>query len=385
MTAVYLPGEGIARVASDMVLLVSQSTAVDSLLEAASGGLPAVLDHLLQGGIAGMPHFACWERHGERVRLLLRGDFSATVGGETWDAVGAATWIERVLPITADEILLSRIGVEGTRRWPVAGGVVYADLVSARADGDAVGSVVVRTAGEIARVRGAEAAPSPRHAVPEPQMSVEPIVEAEAVVEPVAELAPAPEVELIPDAEPEAQGTSQPAAAETITEAVDDSFDELFGRTVIRTAEDAAVRIDEARPLISAVPGMAPPPSFEEEQGVVVAPVAAPAVRLEFSTGQSVDMAGPVVVGRAPQARNSTGAVPRLVVVDSPQKFVSSTHLEFLLEDGRVVVKDVSSNGTLLTRPGAEPQRLPSGQQVLLTNGCELTLGDDVVITVVSE
>jgi hypothetical protein len=42
----------------------------------------------------------------------------------------------------------------------------------------------------------------------------------------------------------------------------------------------------------------------------------------------------------------------------------------------------VSSNGTLLTRPGQEPERLPSRRDTLLTDGSQLLLGDDISIAV---
>src|SRR5690606_8237991 len=88
-----------------------------------------------------------------------------------------------------------------------------------------------------------------------------------------------------------------------------------------------------------------------------------------------------VVVGRRPQARQvSSLDLPLLVVLDNP--YVSGTHLEFHLEADTVLVTDVSSNGTLLTRSGGRPERLRSGQPTPLSDGAVLQLTEGLTATV---
>ena len=78
---------------------------------------------------------------------------------------------------------------------------------------------------------------------------------------------------------------------------------------------------------------------------------------LTLSTGAAVEVAGDVVIGRAPQVQ--AGGDPHIVTlvpVASPQHMVSRSHLMLMTSGWSILAQDLgSSNGTVLARPGATP------------------------------
>ena len=126
------------------------------------------------------------------------------------------------------------------------------------------------------------------------------------------------------------------------------------------------------------IPGQPPAPDV----------VARPVAKLVFSSGETVEVDRPVLVGRAPEAgRSHTSEQPRLVTVPSPQKEISSTHLEVRAGSGAdhgcaVVIDLGSTNGTVLVQPGLAPEDLQAGVAVQLLPGAIIDLGDGVTIQV---
>ena len=126
------------------------------------------------------------------------------------------------------------------------------------------------------------------------------------------------------------------------------------------------------------IPGQPPAPDV----------VARPVARLVFSSGETVVVDRPVLVGRAPEPSPSASSEqPRLVTVPSPQKEISSTHLEVRTgsgaDHGAAVVTDLgSTNGTVLVQPGLAPEDLQPGVAVQLLPGAIIDLGDGVTIQV---
>jgi hypothetical protein len=126
------------------------------------------------------------------------------------------------------------------------------------------------------------------------------------------------------------------------------------------------------------IPGQPPAPDV----------VARPVARLVFSSGDTVEVDRPVLVGRAPAAQAAASSEPpRLVTVPSPQQEISSTHLEVRAgsgaDHGTAVVTDLgSTNGTVLVQPGLPPEDLQPGVAVQLLPGAILDLGDGVTIQV---
>lgn len=103
-------------------------------------------------------------------------------------------------------------------------------------------------------------------------------------------------------------------------------------------------------------------------------------------SGERIPLGRGVVLGRRPRSRRvEDGRVPRLVTVDSPSEDISRSHLELRVDDWNLVAVDLSStNGTLLLREGAAPQRLRPEAPTILQLGDRLDLGDDVVLRIES-
>jgi FHA domain len=135
-----------------------------------------------------------------------------------------------------------------------------------------------------------------------------------------------------------------------------DPFDALFGRTAIRTVEDAAVRPrDEAR---------------NDPLGVLV-----------FSTGERVMVDRPMVLGRNPKPSADLTATTRLVRLASPG--VSRRHASILVDRWHATIDDLgSSNGTRITYPGGAPSPLVPGSPADLVIGAVVDLGGDVSFVV---
>ncbi|QJW38576.1 FHA domain-containing protein [Cellulosimicrobium protaetiae] len=107
-----------------------------------------------------------------------------------------------------------------------------------------------------------------------------------------------------------------------------------------------------------------------------------PLGRLVVSTGQTVELDRPVVVGRRPRSpRTQATELPRLVTVPSPQQDISRSHVEITLEGWHVLVSDMATtNGTTLLRAGQPPRRLHPSEPVLVVDGDVADLGDGVTL-----
>ncbi|MEO6115480.1 MAG: FHA domain-containing protein [Pseudolysinimonas sp.] len=104
--------------------------------------------------------------------------------------------------------------------------------------------------------------------------------------------------------------------------------------------------------------------------------------RLRLADGTLVPLDQPVYLGRKPSVpRIHPGGTPLLVTLDSPQREVSSTHLELTMVGGTIVASDTkSTNGSVLRMPGAEPRTLIGGESAVVTPGTVIELGDGNLI-----
>ncbi len=343
-----LPAEARARVAGLWDLADSGAT------------FEAMLDGLLAHGLSSLSGFAL-VGHGDRTRVLVRGDVTATLRTPNGDVDIAdepdALWVERTLD-----------GVTGGR-LSVGGAVDGSDL--ALVTGVARASAV--QFGEVA------AAPAPVvPAVAEESAPFEP-----EVSEPVAEPTPEPTPEPVPEP------AAEPVASEPMTFGDPDSDDPTPTGEQPAVTGDAAYAPDDhdgqttvgtpvedfVRPQIG-IPG----------QELAPAVVAHPVAKLIFSTGDVLDVDRVILVGRAPEARRfASSDQPHLVTVSSPNHEISSTHLEIRpgagADHGMAVVTDMgSTNGTVLVQPGLPPEDLQAGIAVSLIPGAILDLGDGVTI-----
>jgi len=105
---------------------------------------------------------------------------------------------------------------------------------------------------------------------------------------------------------------------------------------------------------------------------------------LTLSTGAAVEVAGDVVVGRAPQVQ--AGGDPHivaLVAVPSPHHMVSRSHLMLTTSGWSILAQDLrSSNGTVLARPGATPVLLGSVMPTPVFMGDLMDVGDGVTLRI---
>ena len=105
---------------------------------------------------------------------------------------------------------------------------------------------------------------------------------------------------------------------------------------------------------------------------------------IRIGTHDPIPLDVPTFVGRRPSTPRITGGRhPRLVRVPSLSREISSTHLEIRQEGSIVVVTDLgSTNGTMVTSPGAPALRLRQGESVAVVVGSVVDIGDDVRIEI---
>lgn len=101
---------------------------------------------------------------------------------------------------------------------------------------------------------------------------------------------------------------------------------------------------------------------------------------LQFSTGESVSVAGTGLVGRNPVAEPGE-YVDTLIAIVDPGRSVSKTHLEFGQDDTSFWVSDrYSGNGTVVREPDREPRRCEAGKRYRVTRGARVEIGEQFFI-----
>jgi hypothetical protein len=101
---------------------------------------------------------------------------------------------------------------------------------------------------------------------------------------------------------------------------------------------------------------------------------------LQFSTGESVTVAGSGLIGRNP-AMQPGEYVDQLVPIFDAGKSVSKTHLEFGQEAGRFWVSDrYSTNGSVIRQPDAEPRRCDPGRRYFIARGTRVDVGEQFFV-----
>ncbi|WP_374006860.1 FHA domain-containing protein [Leifsonia sp. LS-T14] len=397
-------GEWAVVAAGGRALLVAETRTerLRALFEAVRAGFAETLDALVASGLSRTPSFALLDTSTDAVLLAVRGTASATVTEAGRDravrATGVSSWVETQLTDVAS-VALGEATVSGG--LPLVEGVVRANGVAwAAAERTMeVGATVAappkreRDTGPVEAV--APAAPAARPAPIAPAASPAPVA-----------LEPDPETR-VPEATlaPVSAGTGSASTPETTT-----GYDHLFGATMVRSVEDAAVRPEdeEAPPARIDLPGFITdsyPAAAGRREGdhdgltvmsgdLPARPPAAPDAaepapeRQEFavllSDGRREPLSVPIVVGRAP----SVTAVPSLrgarpVTLTSAEDDISRSHVAVVVEGDSVVVTDLHSrNGTLVLMPGTSPQKLRSGEPTTVVLGTVIDLGSGATMTV---
>ncbi|HRA03827.1 MAG TPA: FHA domain-containing protein [Arachnia sp.] len=278
------------------------------------------------------------------------------------------------------------------------------DLLDEASPASLISVPKVAPASDEGRPSGAEADEVPRHA----RSKYDSLFGASIAVSPevaaVREDGEPPEVDPPQAQESVSPVVAQPASSTSASEVVDMKAQSVLsapsdpdlhdGHTIADFAEldqaaDAAVDDSRGAEMIPASfcqRGHANPP-HRDRCRVCEGPVEArteitprPALgRLRLSSGEVIDLVGPIVAGRSPTASgHHSGAVPRLVALPHPH--VSGSHIEFTLEGWSVIARDLASrNGSYLRRSGQPPMRLPESA-IPLANGDILDLGHGVFI-----
>lgn len=375
----YAPGEWFAVVTDGSVAVLPASTDVALVTEIweslrDGGELTDQVQVLLRGGIASVPPFALVSVEGGRVRAIVRGEVTVAVttpdGTRTIGAEQVSTWTEEI--VTGAHLVAVR-----TPDLPTEGSSAQGELP--------VLAAVVRAAGVRVELQAAPAAPAvaalaaepaararrPRPATAEQPVAQQAVAQPAPAEQPVATRAVAQPAPSEQPAAPVAPAAQDDAATPDTAEP--DGTEDHDGLTVL-SSDVVALRRQLPDWAGDAVPG----------PFAVPAPTSPPPAKLLLSSGLVVSLNRPVLLGRAPQVSRVTNReIPRLVTVASPNQDISRTHAEVRMEGEEVVVVDLrSTNGVLLLRQNAGPQRLHPNEPTVVEPGVVVDLGEGVTFTV---
>ncbi len=373
------------------------------------GGAQGILDGLTSAGLFATPAFALltWDDHagtGITGRAILRGDvFLRLTGANDHVAISGldvSTWREQSFAAVAE--LIVECGEPGDVPSPLPALPLASGLVRARRlrflASVLVPQVLVTPAAPIP-VEGESVATFSEETISDGAISEEAISEKTIAEETIADHTIA----------------ARPFAHEPVTDettAAVSGYDHLFGATMMRGVEQAAVRpvdadADAEREAGADGEGDAGVDDFDTDRhdGLTVlsgdirklrdsrrsarllpeAAVALPPVMyLLLPNGVREPLGQPIVVGRAPGvSKVSGGQIPRLVSLGGADQDISRNHVRFTVEGDTVVVTDLDSrNGTLIVLPGKPPQKLRGGESTSVIVGTVVDLGGGVTLAV---
>jgi len=368
-------------------------------------GAAGVLETLTAQGLFATPPFAFVEAGEGDVAIIVRGDAVVRSGTEQVSGSGATTWIERRMPGGSVGVTLTG---SGGVELPIEAGVVRASAFAAGAG--ALLAPAAAPAAAAAPAPAPAAAPAAQPAPAAPPAPAEPERASEATVTSIPEFtvqmpsrhrpaqgAAAPETPAQEPPAPQPQAVAPAASAPA--EASGDGYDYLFGDTMYRSVEDAAVRPPDGED--AAEPDAAAPPAEAEgdhdghtvltssitrtgrqrrPKGERPAAPAAPSVVVVLPNGTREPLDEPLVLGRSPSVAGvPAGQLPRLVTVSGGDQDISRSHLRIALEGGTAVVTDLHSrNGTTIVMPSGESQKLRAGEPTPVIVGTVIDLGGGV-------
>lgn len=351
-----------------LILAIGPTTPIDRVgalwdLISSADGTASVLDEITRGGISNVPEFALIQLSGDARTLLTRGSATAFVAGELVDGSSAAAWFERSVPV--GESVELRFRREG---WPLEQGLPIVEGV-VRCTGLVTGEL-------------AATSPAPAHR------------EAPETFRAAASPKPAvvSEITLVADTLIVAPPSIVASAGSDASSGPQGGYDHLFGETVIRSVEEAAVRDESTDPSVEDRTRVAT--DLEARRALrraarasATPEVASPRLWVDLSTGGTERLDRTVIVGRAPSAARVTGGdIPKLLTMSTPNQDISRTHAQIAVEGGTVVVTDLhSSNGTFVTLPGRAPQKLRGGEPTTVIVGTIIDLGDGATLTLREE
>lgn len=375
------------------------------LLRDPEGTLTAILDRLVMGAgghLSRIPDFALVLLEESGTHLALRGAPSLQIDGQSFDAVGVATWMESFLPGDSN-VVLSAPEQPGTVPRPAVDAVVRAARLQLGTPGAEDADVAEPGADLTAEASVPASEPEPTE-----EPAAEPDTGAADELQSDQE-APAPVAAETPtesdtaELEP-VQSTDRPDLPGdhdgwTVADLPDDLVDELGrmlpeqdDREAPAPAQGADTEVPDTevtRMALSVIcpSGHANPTNYvscrecgaelTQPARIIACP---PLGRVRVSSGGAVVLDRPVLVGRDPspeRVNELKGAAPALITVSSPEQIVSRNHLLIQLDEWSVLARSLSAgNGTVLRRDGVSPMRMSSTEPVLLRSGDILDLGD---------
>lgn len=342
-------------------------------------GPAGILETLTADGLFSTPPFAFVEAGDGSVSAIVRGEAVVRAGAEQVSGAGATTWIERRLPGGSVGVTLTGTG---SVELPIEAGVV-------RASAFATGSGSISVPPVVAPAAAPVVAPAPEAAeAPTPAPAAAPTPTPEVVSE--ATVASIDEVGLPPA-----------VTAGSGSESSADGYDYLFGDTMYRSVQDAAVRPEEpaeegtevsvdtaddgdhdgSTVLASSITRTR---GGRRPRGDAPAPPAPPSIVVVLPNGTREPLDQAIVLGRSPSVSNvPAGQLPRLVTVTGGDQDISRSHVRFALEGGTVVVTDLHSrNGTTIVLPGGEKQKLRGGEPTPVIIGTSVDLGGGIELSI---
>ncbi len=453
----YVPGEWTA-VAGDhcwaLIDAAPDSVTVREIWQRIEDGasLDMLVASLLRRGLREAPDFALLATHDDCSHLFCRGRGSATLNAEGTSerltGTGLVTWREHPvapnvvcvvlgdsptgtdlqLPAStgvflAQSVTIALTGVSNRRAGAAAARPSAAPEASAAETAPPVPmapAVSVRDAGATLSYPGADAVPDGSahegaDAGPPKETGYDFLFGAslvrsveDAAMRPAtddsqppelpAAAVPAPQAPPVPRSEPRPAG---PAAggrpANTVTSAPlgpvtgpgDDSGGTVRRAELLKLASRAAPS-DRIGPTVHALlcPGSHPSPPGSSvcrmcgvplpQQDPVTVPRPVLGV-LRVSTGDVITLDRGVVMGRSPRTDFDGEERPHVVRLPSGDGEISRTHLQVSLDGWDVLVTDLkSTNGTLVTLPGRDPERLRPREPFPIQPGTVVSLADDI-------
>lgn len=152
-----------------------------------------------------------------------------------------------------------------------------------------------------------------------------------------------------------------------------------FSEQQVKPAATASPR---SRPIPDPFPWGTDQPLREDLEAtrLVADPASGTRYVLQFSTGESVTVAGSGLIGRNPSMQPGE-YVDQLVPIFDAGKSVSKTHLEFGQEAGRFWVSDrYSTNGSVIRQPDTEPRRCDAGRRYFIARGTRVDVGEQFFV-----
>lgn len=389
----YSPGSWYAVVSPTVAAFLDPTTVgarLDALWEAALAGrsLGDLLDLMTSGRAGGLPAFALAAVEGTGVRVVVRGPLELTVEGPDGLEVGVPSqgiepWWEDTLGGVASLWIARPGGGRDGLALPLVSGVVTADILAWQpfaaggAGSSSAGGPGLHRLGPAAGQRTSEYAPAPSGASRAASPRYAPVeyapVEYASAQYPAAEYAGTPEYARSEFAPP-------PGARDPLFEPFPDPRVGVAagGTTIAAPVLAAPVAAAQAAPW--PVPEPASPfdsTASSGQQAGQQAGAVGPARYglLHFSTGEMVDVDGPVVIGRAPQA--GPGEDVRLVTVKGVSRGISRMHVRVAVGPAGVYVVDLGSrNGSAVHSASGGTATLEPGVPHVLRHGDIVAMAD---------